>query len=414
VSRGHAAAHLKDVDVVVTSSAVRPDNPEVRAARERGVPVIPRAEMLGELMRMKRGIAVAGAHGKTTTTSLVATLLAHAGLDPTMVIGGKLNSLGSNARLGQGEFLVAEADESDGSFLQLSPTYAVITNIDPEHLDHYGTLEAIQEAFVIFANKVPFYGLVVACLDHPNVKAILPRITKRVTTYGLSKAADVRAEEIVFGSQDLSFLALRRGRALGRVQLRMIGMHNVMNSLAVVAVGEELGIPFGTLQEALASFQGVQRRFSLRGEAGGISVVDDYGHHPEEIKATLAGARLAHPGRRTVVVFQPHRYTRTRDLAAAFSEAFSDADCLGLLDIYAASEDPLPGVTGQALADRVRAAGHPGVTFAGTREQAVEWLLSEARPGDLVITLGAGDVWKVGEEFLRRLPGSNGTGSQRT
>src|SRR5947209_12824991 len=343
---GHSAENVAaDVDVVVTSSAVKRGNPEVNAARDRGIPVIPRAEMLAELMRLKEGVAIAGSHGKTTTTSLIATVLAHAGLDPTAVVGGKLNALGSNAKLGKGALMVVEADESDGSFLRLSPTIAVITNVDPEHLDYYGTVDALQQAFVDFADKVPFYGLAVLCLDHPVVQHLIPRIGKRHTTYGVSPQADWRADDVRLAPFQAKFTVSHRGQAQGEVTLRMVGAHNVLNALACCAVAHELGIPFATTAEALGGFQGVQRRFTVRGEAHGITVVDDYGHHPAEIKATLAGARASFPHRRIVCAFQPHRYSRTRDLLGEFATAFNDADTVLLTEIYAAGEDPISGVS---------------------------------------------------------------------
>jgi UDP-N-acetylmuramate--alanine ligase len=398
---GHADGNLGDTDVVVISSAVHPENPEVVCARHRGIPVIPRAEMLAELMRMKYGIAVAGSHGKTTTTSILASVLAEAGMDPTMVIGGKLNSLGSNARLGQGEYLVAEADESDGSFLKLSPTYAIVTNIDPEHLDHYGNFEAIQEAFVDFANKVPFYGLAILCLDHPTVQGLLPRITKRVVTYGESMQADYRAEDLEFGREDVSFQVVRRGELLGRVRLRMIGRHNMLNGLAAAAMADELRVPFKAVQAAFEKFEGIQRRFTVVGEVDGISVVDDYGHHPEEIKVTIEGARESWD-RRMLVVFQPHRYTRTRDLGPEFHSAFNQADIVVVMDIYAAGEEPIEGVSSRGLFEGIRSHGHRNVHYISDRTKVVSWLMDELGDGDLLITMGAGDVYRVGEEFIER------------
>ncbi len=398
---GHKADNLHDADVVVISSAVREDNPEVLAARQQGIPVIPRAEMLAELMRMKHGIAVAGSHGKTTTTSILASVLAEAGLDPTIVIGGRLNSLGSNAKLGQGEFLVAEADESDGSFLRLTPTYAVITNIDPEHLDYYGSLDVIKDAFVEFANKVPFYGQVVLCLDHPHVQEILPRIEKRVATYGISSQADFRAENLVFGQGTVCFDVLRRGEELGQVSLNMIGEHNVLNALACVAIADEMKVAFEVVQEAFAKFEGIQRRFSIRGEVGGVTVVDDYGHHPAEIRTTLAGARKAYK-RRLVVVFQPHRYSRTRDLEMDFNSAFNQADVVVVMDIYAAGEQPIEGVSARNLYEGIRRHGHRQVYYVSDRDHTVDWLLENCEQEDLLLTMGAGDVWRVGADFLER------------
>jgi UDP-N-acetylmuramate--alanine ligase len=398
---GHRAGNLGDADVVVTSSAVRPDNPEVAAAHEQAIPVIPRAEMLAELMRMKYGVAVAGTHGKTTTTSLIATVLACGGLDPTAVIGGKLNIFGSNAKLGQGELLVAEADESDGSFLKLSPTIAIVTNIDPEHLDHYGNLDEIQAAFLEFINKVPFYGLAVLCLDHENVQALIPQVRKRYVTYGLSSQANYRADGISFQGVMTSFKAFENDRELGRVSIQMPGLHSVSNALATIATARELDLDFGVVQEALRAFSGVQRRFQIRGEWGGIMVVDDYGHHPAEIKATLSAAKSGWQ-KRTVVIFQPHRYTRTRDLLKEFCTAFNQADVLILLDIYPAGEEPIPGVRVENLYEGIKGHGHKDVTLAD-RKEILEHLLPRLKNGDLVITLGAGDVWKIGEALAEEL-----------
>ena len=400
VVAGHRAENVAaDVDVVVTSSAVRKNNPEVVAAKDRGIPVIPRAEMLAELMRLKEGVAIAGSHGKTTTTSLIATVLAHAKLDPTAVVSGKLNALGSNAKLGKGQLMVVEADESDGSFLRLSPAIAVITNVDPEHLDYYGTVEALQQAFVDFADRVPFYGLAVLCVDHPVVQHLIPRIGKRHTTYGLSPQAEWRADDIRHAPFQSRFMVSHKGKQQGEVTLRMVGAHNVLNALACCAVSHELGIPFKVTAEALGEFAGVQRRFTVRGEVNGITVVDDYGHHPAEIRATLAGARASFPQRRIVCAFQPHRYTRTRDLLGEFATAFNDADLLLLTEVYAASEDPIPGVTGAKLHEAVKACGHRDAAFA-ERAELARRLREKVRPGDLVITLGAGDITHVGEELL--------------
>jgi UDP-N-acetylmuramate--alanine ligase len=398
---GHDAAHLGDTDVVVISSAVKPSNPEVVAARARGIPVIPRAEMLAELMRMKYGIAVAGSHGKTTTTSLVATVLHAGGLDPTAVIGGKLPSLGSNARLGQGDYLVAEADESDGSFMKLSPTVAVVTNIDPEHLDHYGSFTHLKNTFIDFINKVPFYGLGVLCLDHEHVQSILPAVEKRHVTYGFSPQANFRAVDVGFDGLRTHFTAIARGRTLGRVELAMPGRHNVLNSLAVLAVADFLGVEFGVYQRALAGFSGVGRRFSVRGHAGGVMVVDDYGHHPAEIRATLAGARSGFSDRRLVVAFQPHRYTRTRDLMGEFARAFNEAEVVAVCDIYGAGEEPIAGISSARLVEEMQASGHAGAQYVPRRADVATALLPRLRDGDILITLGAGDVWMVGEEVLK-------------
>jgi UDP-N-acetylmuramate--alanine ligase len=399
---GHRAENLQDADVVVISSAVREDNPEVIAAHERVIPVIPRAEMLAELMRMKYGVAIAGTHGKTTTTSMIATVLAHGGLDPTAVIGGKLNIFGSNAKLGQGELLVAEADESDGSFLKLSPTIAVVTNIDPEHLDHYRDLEEIKQAFLEFINKVPFYGLAVLCLDHENVQALIPQVRKRFMTYGLTTQANFRAEDVSFQGLTTSFRALENNRELGRISIQMPGLHSVYNALATLATATELDLSFEVVRAGLESFSGIQRRFQVKGEWDGVMVVDDYGHHPAEIKATLSAAKRGW-GRRTVVIFQPHRYTRTRDLFKDFLTCFNQADVLFLTGIYPAGEDPIPGVSVQQLYEGIKGHGHKDATLVLEKKEIPKRLLPRLMPGDMVFTLGAGDVWKVGEELIQRL-----------
>ena len=404
---GHRAEHLGKCDVVVISSAVSAANPEVVAARERGVPVIPRAEMLAELMRLKYGIAVAGSHGKTTTTSLVATILRHAGLDPTAVIGGKLPSLGSNARLGKGEILVAEADESDGSFMKLAPAIAVVTNIDAEHLDHYGTLDQLKRTFVDFINKVPFYGLGVLCIDHPNVQSLLPFVDKRFVTYGLAPLATVRAVDLEHDALESSFTVVVRGKELGRLTLPMPGKHNVLNALAAVAVADFLGVDFGKVREALGSFQGVGRRFSVKGEHEGVMVIDDYGHHPAEVRATLDGARAGYRDRRIVAAFQPHRYTRTRDLLSEFARAFNEADLVFVCDVYAAGEELIVGATSDRLVEEMRASGHPRVRHVPRRADLAAALAAEVSPGDIVITLGAGDITHTGEELLQRLRGAS-------
>jgi UDP-N-acetylmuramate--alanine ligase len=388
--------------VVVTSTAVRRDNPEVVEARRRGIPVIPRAEMLAELMRLKYGVAVAGSHGKTTTTSMVALVLDRGGLDPTVVIGGRLGVLGSGARLGRGDFMVAEADESDRSFLKLTPTIAVVTNIDREHLDAYRDLADIQEAFVGFVNKVPFYGTAVLCLDDPPVQDILPRVERRVVTYGVSPQARVSVRELEIGPMGATYTATFDGEPLGSVRLAVPGAHNVANSLAALAVGLDLGVPFDAVRQALESFTGVDRRFQVRGEAAGVLVVDDYGHHPTEVRATLDALRRRAGPRRTVVLFQPHRYTRTQALWDDFCKAFHQADVLLLTDIYAASEEPIPGITAEALARAIAGRGHRHVAWVGDLRAATERLVGEAREGDVVLTLGAGSVWTAGDELLRR------------
>jgi UDP-N-acetylmuramate--alanine ligase len=402
VFEGHASGHAGGAHVVVTSTAVAPHNPEVAEARLRGVPVIPRAEMLAELMRLKYGVAVAGSHGKTTTTSMVALVLDRGGLDPTVVVGGRLGVLGSGARLGKGEFLVAEADESDRSFLKLTPTLAVVTNIDREHLDTYRDLADIQEAFLGFVNKVPFYGGAFLCLDDPPVQDILPRVERRVVTYGLSHQASVSARDLELSPTGAHYTATLDGRALGTVMLAVPGAHNVTNSLAAVAVGLDLDVPFEAVKAGLESFTGVDRRFQVRGEARGALVIDDYGHHPTEIRVTLETLRLRAGGRRTVVLFQPHRFTRTQALWDDFCKAFHQADVLLLTDIYPASEEPIPGVTAEALARAIGERGHRQVAWAGDLKSATEALAAEVHEGDVVLTLGAGSVWTAGEELLRR------------
>jgi UDP-N-acetylmuramate--alanine ligase len=402
ISYGHRRENLRQADVVVTSSAIRQGNPEVEAAEERLIPVIPRAEMLAELMRMKIGIAIAGTHGKTTTTSLIASVLAAGGLDPTVVIGGRLNSIGSNARLGQGEFLVAEADESDGSFLKLMPTIAVVTNIDPEHLDFYKGINEIKETFLCFLDKIPFFGLAVLCLDHPNIQSLLPRVKKRFTTYGLTTQADFQAKEIVFEGLSTSFDVVHQHQEIGRLKLRMPGLHNVYNALATLATAFELDIPFDIIQETLRDFSGVQRRFQIKGEKKGILIVDDYGHHPIEIMATLKAARTGW-GKRIIVVFQPHRYTRTQALFKDFLTAFYDADILILTEIYPAGEDRIEGVEAKDLFEGLREYGHKNAIYLADKKEIVEHLLHIIAPGDLVMTLGAGDIWQISDELMKRL-----------
>ncbi len=402
ITIGHRAENVEGAQVLVVSSAVAERNVEVQAARARRIPVIPRAEMLAELMRLKVGIAVAGAHGKTTTTSMIATILAQGGLDPTAVIGGKLNRFGSNARLGQGEWLVAEADESDGSFLRLSPALAVVTNIDREHLDHYGTIDRLREAFLQFINRVPFYGLAIVCLDDEEIRGILPQVRKPFRTYGRTASADVTGREVRPQGWGSLFEVTVFGKSLGSFRLAIPGAHNVTNALGAIAVGLELEIEPEAIRKALAEFGGIERRFQVRGQRRDVIVVDDYGHHPTEIRATIAAARCVHPGR-LVVVFQPHRYTRTRDLIADFGPALAEPDLLLLLDIYPAGEDPIPGVTGQALFEQVRAARRGETLFIPNKDDAAERLAERVRHGDLVLTLGAGDVWKIGERLLERL-----------
>lgn len=408
---GHQESNVGEAQVVVISSAVSAQNPEVVVAKANQIPVIPRAEMLAELMRLKFGVAIAGAHGKTTTTSMAAYVLAQGGLDPTMVIGGKVNALGSHARLGRGDVLVAEADESDGSFLRLSPTIVAVTNLDREHLDHYGSMERITESFLEFINKVPFYGLAILCADDERLRALFPRIVKRYQTYGLHEreggGPDFRATDISLKQWGAEFRAHFRGRNLGPFRLSVPGIHNISNALAAISIGVELDVPVDLIRKALVTFTGVERRFHLRGEANGIMVVDDYGHHPTEIKATLAAAKQGWEDRRLVVLFQPHRYSRSRDCAEEFTHAFDHADLLFMTEIYAAGEQPIPGVSGANLAESVRAAGHQGVTFVAQKEMLPDQVLPHVKPGDLVITLGAGDIWKAGTGLLARLAPSS-------
>ncbi|MEI9477216.1 MAG: UDP-N-acetylmuramate--L-alanine ligase [Deltaproteobacteria bacterium] len=402
ISYGHRKENVREADVVVVSSAVRKGNPEVEVAEQRLIPVIPRAEMLAELMRMKIGIAIAGTHGKTTTTSLIATVLAAGGLDPTVVIGGRLNSIGSNARLGQGDFLVAEADESDGSFIKLMPTIAVVTNIDADHLDYYSNIDEIKETFLNFLEKIPFFGLAVLCLDHPNIQSLIPRLKKRFTTYGLTTQADYQAKEIVFEEFSVTFDVLHQRKEVGRLRLQMPGLHNVYNALATVATAFELDIPFQIVQESLGNFKGIQRRFQIKGEKKGVLIVDDYGHHPVEIMATLKAARAGWK-RRVVAVFQPHRYSRTQALFKEFLTAFYDADVLVLTDIYAAGEDRIEGVEAKSLFEGIREYGHKDVVYIPNKKEIADHLLRILKPGDMVITLGAGDIWQVSEELVNQL-----------
>jgi UDP-N-acetylmuramate--alanine ligase len=399
---GHHADSVDGADVVVISSAVREDNVEVMEARRRGIPVIPRAEMLGELMRMKYGIAIAGSHGKTSTTSMVAQVLSHSGMDPTIVIGGRLGILDSNARLGKGELMVVEADESDGSFLKLTPTLAVVTSIDDEHLDHFGSMEGLQDAFVGFLNKVPFYGTGIVCLDEPNIQTILPRLERRVTTYGMAAQADLVAANPEAKGFTSTYEAVYHGEKLGKVRLQVPGKHSIYNSLATLAVGLDLEVPFETIAQHLSEFQGADRRFQIKGAVGGITVVDDYGHHPTEIRTTLDAVRDGWDGR-IVVVFQPHRYTRVRDLKEEFERSFYQADLLMVTDVYAAGEEPVSGVDADTLAQGIIAHGHRNVVRVGDIQDVPLALRERLQPGDLVITLGAGDVTTVGDRLLEQL-----------
>ena len=398
---GHHADHISDADVVVTSSAVGHDNSEVLAAKQASIPVIPRAEMLAELMRLKYSIAVAGAHGKTTTTSIVASVLAQGGLDPTVVIGGKLKSVGTNAVLGQGDFIVAEADESDGSFLKYSPTIAVVTNIDREHLDFYQDLDAIKSVFLDFIDRIPFYGLAVLCLDNESIQDLIPEIKKRYTTYGMSSQADFQIKDVEFEKRRSRFSIYKEGQKLGNITLNLPGIHNVYNATASIAVGIELDVPFAAIQTALETLEGVQRRLEIKGEVNGITVVDDYGHHPTEIKITLEAVEKCWPDSRKVVVFQPHRYSRTQALFDDFTRAFYQSDVLLVLPIYAAGEKKIEGLSGQDLCEGIKAHGHKEVFCATDMKKALAYLKKNLKPGDMLLTLGAGDVWKVGVELLK-------------
>ncbi len=403
IYEGHDPAHVAGARAVVVSSAVPADNPEVVEARRLQIPVIPRGEMLAELMRLKYGIAVAGSHGKTTTTSMLAAVLERAGLDPSVVVGGRLSAFGgANARVGRSLLLVVESDESDGSFLKLAPILAVVTNIDREHLDHYRSLDEILAAFTEFVNRVPFYGAAVLCLDDENVQRILPAVRRRTITYGRRAQADLQIADVQLEPFASRFRLRREGQELGEFRLSLPGAHNVLNATAAAAACLELGVSLEAIREALAAFTGVERRFQIRGEAAGVTVIDDYGHHPAEIRATLEAAR--HCGyQRVLVLFQPHRYTRTLHLMEDFARCFYQADAVFVLDIYAASEPPLEGVTAAALAERIQAHGHRMVRYVGTPERAAEAAVAEARPGDAILTLGAGNVWQVGDRILDAL-----------
>ena len=403
VYEGHAAANISGAKALVVSSAVDEQNPEVQEARRLPIPVIPRGELLAELMRLKFGIAVAGSHGKTTTTSMAATILNGVGLDPTVVVGGRVGTMGgSNARLGRSDFLLVESDESDRSFLKLAPIVAVVTNIDREHLDCYSSIDDIRDSFTEFVNKVPFYGAAILCLDDANVQSILPLIKRRTITYGTSAQADLEVSEVACERASSSFRLRFRGAELGRFCLRVPGAHNVLNATAAVAVGLELDQKPDSIREALATFSGVDRRFQIRGAERGVTVVDDYGHHPTEIRATLESARLG-GYRRILVLFQPHRYTRTQFLMDEFAGAFHQSDRLFLMDIYAASEKPIEGVTAEALAERARAFGHRSVDYVGSMEKGIDAIVQSAGEGDLVLTLGAGSVSQAGERILKAL-----------
>lgn len=397
---GHREENLGDSDVLVKSTAVGMDNPEVQAALDAHIPVIRRAEMLAELMRMKHGVAIAGTHGKTTTTSMLATVVAEAGLDPTVVIGGRLNAIGTNARLGRGDWLVAEADESDGSFLHLDPTVAIVTNIDPEHLEHYGSMSALVDTFITFANKVPFYGFAVVCLDHPVVQDILPQLRRRVVTYGLNRQADYRAENLRFEGLNAYFEVYKGEERLGEIVLEMPGTHNVQNALATIATAMEMDIAFEVVVRGVAAFAGVERRFTVRGEHQGAIIVDDYGHHPVEIEATLDGAVAGFPERRIIAVFQPHRYSRVKDLQADFCRCFNRADHVIVVPVYAAGESPIEGVDHHSLLDGIKRHGHRSAVAVESLEEAVQHIRKELSDNDLVVTLGAGNVNQICFELL--------------
>ena len=409
IFEGHAAANVPGADVVVTSSAIAVENPEVVEARRLHVPVIQRAEMLAELMRLKYGIAIAGMHGKTTTTSMVAAVLAAGGLDPTVVVGGRVGAMGSNARLGKSQYLVAEADESDRSFLKLSPILSVVTNIDREHMDCYRDMRDVRRTFLEFMERVPFYGVVVGCNDDPVLRRLLPRVHRRVTTYGTARDSDflIQRVEPLPASQNGPLIRFRvryKDTDLGEFTLHVPGMHNVLNATAAIAVGTALDISADQIRGALDTFRGVDRRFQFKGSASGVKVIDDYGHHPTEIRATLAAARQC-GFRRMHVIFQPHRFTRTRDLMDQFANAFADADTICLVDIYPASEKPIEGITAEALAGRIRGAGKDKVAYAASFAEAVSAVAAVARPGDMVLTLGAGSVSQLGPMILKALEG---------
>jgi UDP-N-acetylmuramate--alanine ligase len=403
ITIGHEREHVGDSDVVVYSSAVSLENPEVLEAKERTIPVIPRAEMLAELMRLKYGVAIAGAHGKTTTTSMIASILMAGSLDPTVIIGGRLDIWGGgNAKLGQGDILVAESDESDGSFTVLSPTIAVVTNIDREHLDHYGDIDGIRDAFTDFINKIPFYGLAILCLDNEEIQTIIPRLKKRHQTYGMNSQADLRAREITKDGLETSFEVVEQDQSLGRILVGMPGTHNALNALAAIAVARELDVPMECIHKGLRDLGGVERRFQVKGELQNVLVLDDYGHHPTEILATLETVRDCWPDRRVIVVFQPHRYSRTRSLFDRFVLSFNDADVLLVAPVYGAGEQPMDGANAEDLCKGIREHGHKEVFFGKDQKDILKSLSDMAQAGDIILTLGAGDIYRVGEAFLRR------------
>jgi len=400
----HRPENVGDADVVVVSSAVRDDNPEIKVARERKIPVIRRAEMLGELMRMKFGIAVAGTHGKTTTTSMIGEILTEGGLDPTVIVGGRVVNLKSSAKLGQGEYLVAEADEFDRSFLKLTPSIAVVTTLEAEHLDYYKDFKEIEKAFLEFINKVPFYSSVVICWDEKSLQNLLPKIERPILSYGLSPQADIHAKDISFNENKSVFSVFCKDKKLGDLTLQMPGLHNVQNSLAATAVALELELPWEKISLALTNFSGVERRFEIKGKVGGTIVVDDYAHHPTEILATLKAAKEGW-GKRIIALFQPHLYSRTRDFYKEFGKSFFNADVLVATDVYPAREDPIPGITGELVAKAAKDYGHKEVFYIEDKEKLLPFLLDLVKNGDMVLTLGAGDVHKTGEDFLRSYRG---------
>jgi len=398
----HKKENVNDADVLVISSAVKDSNPEVIFAKENKVPVIRRAEMLGELMRMKYGIGVAGTHGKTTTTSMIGHILTEAGLDPTIIVGGRVKSLGSNAKLGQGEYLVAEADEFDRSFLRLTPTIAVVTTLEAEHLDYYKDLEEIKSVFTEFVNKVPFYGSVILCLDEATIQEIMPRIERPIVTYGLVPQADLVAHSIQFSESRSLFKVKHRDKDLGEISLLVPGIHNVKNSLAALCVGLELEIPFEKMKKALSEFKGVSRRFEIKGEIDGVMLADDYAHHPTEIKATLKAARDGYK-KRIIAIFQPHLYSRTKDFYKEFGKSFFDSDLLIVTDIYPAREEPIPGITGELIVSKAKEFGHKEVFYIPRKEEIIPFLSKILKENDLVITMGAGDIYKIGENLISEL-----------
>ena len=402
IRHNHSAENVSGKHVVVVSSAISDDNVEVQAAREQSIPVIPRAEMLAELMRMKYGIAIAGTHGKTTTTSLVATVLAAGSLDPTVVIGGRIKNMGGHAKLGQSQYLIAEADESDGSFLKLSPTLAVVTTLDEEHMDFYLTIENMKSTFLQFLNRIPFYGAAILCMDDANLQSLLPRIEKRTITYGLKSQADYTARNISVEGLKTYFTVYHHGKKLGKILSGALGQHNVCNTLAAVAVGMELNMDFPTIAESLKTFTGVQRRFEVLKQSESLIIVDDYGHHPVEIQATLSTAREVWPDRRLVIVFQPHRYSRTKHLMESFFSSFNDADQLLLLDIYSAGEEAEEGIHSQRIAEGVKEFGHKNVEYIGSTQSVIPHLQKILKPGDIVMTLGAGNIGELSHRLASR------------